>query len=65
MNEITHYESMFKRNPILLLDDVFSEFDVQNKKMILELIRKYQTILTTTEEETVERIDIPKKIIRV
>lgn len=65
MNEITYYESMFKRSPIILLDDVFSEFDSQNKKMILELIKKYQTILTTTEEETVERIDIPKKIIKV
>lgn len=65
MNEITFYEDMFHRKPILLLDDVFSEFDHTNKIMILELIQKYQTILTTTEEEVVDWIDIPKKIIRV
>lgn len=65
MNEITYYEGLFKRKPILLLDDVFSEFDHQNKIMIVDLIKKYQTLLTTTEEEMVEHIDIPKTIIKV
>ena len=65
MNEIVYYEDMFKKKPILLLDDIFSEFDQQNKKLILDLIKKYQTILTTTEEAVMGLIDIPKKIIRV
>ena len=65
INEITYHESIYKKKPILLLDDVFSEFDKQNKKMVLELIEKYQTVLTTTEEEVIDLIDVPKKIIRV
>lgn len=65
MNEITYYENTFHKPPLLLLDDVFSEFDKANKLMIGELIKKYQTILTTTEDETIDRINIPKKIIKL
>jgi len=65
MNEITYYEDIFHKSPILLLDDVFSEFDKANKQMIGDLIKKYQTVLTTTEDEVISQINIPKKIIRV
>jgi len=36
---------------LILLDDIFSELDGHNRKMVVDLIGKYQTILTTTEEE--------------
>ena len=65
MNEITYYEDTFKKSPILLLDDVFSEFDKTNKQMILELIKKYQTVLTTTEDDVIDKIRIEKKVIKV
>jgi len=65
MNEILFIREHFDKKPILLLDDVFSEFDVHNKKLILDLITSYQTILTTTEEEVVELIDIDKEVIRL
>ncbi len=65
MNEITYYEDKFKKKPILLLDDIFSEFDKDNKKMIIDLIKQYQTILTTTEDHTIETLDFPKTIIKV
>lgn len=39
----------YKIKPILLLDDIFSELDTKNKKVIMDLIGNYQTILTTTE----------------
>lgn len=65
MNEITYHKDSYHKKPILLLDDVFSEFDHQNKQLILELIKKYQTVLTTTEDELVEHIDIPKVVIEV
>lgn len=65
MNEITYHEDTYHKKPILLLDDIFSEFDQQNKQLILELIKKYQTVLTTTEDELVEHIDIPKVVIEV
>lgn len=65
INEIKYYESAFKKNPLLLLDDVFSELDLKNKKLILDLITKYQTILTTAEQEVVELSNILKKVIKL
>ncbi len=48
INELKFYE-LKKIKPILLLDDIFSELDETNQKIILELIKKYQTVTTTTE----------------
>jgi DNA replication and repair protein RecF len=65
LNEILFYEESFSGKPILLLDDIFSELDHKNKKLVLDLIRKYQTIITTTENELLELIDIPKSVIEL
>lgn len=62
-NEVKYYEEKFNREPILLLDDIFSELDHKNKKMVLVLIKKHQTILTTTEKEVIDLIDVPKTVI--
>ena len=48
-NELRFIESELKQKPILLLDDIFSEFDIKNKKLVMGLITEYQTVLTTTE----------------
>lgn len=40
-------------NPILLLDDVFSELDHQRQKYLLETVKNYQTIITTTKDSAV------------
>ena len=56
MNEIHYMEEEIKIYPLLLLDDVFSEFDHENKERIVRLIETYQTIMTTTEEELVKEI---------
>lgn len=37
------------QKPILLLDDIFSELDKENRKAVLSLIGNYQTIITDTE----------------
>ncbi len=37
--------------PILLLDDIFSEFDKDRRSYLGKLIQGYQTIITTTDEE--------------
>ncbi len=65
MNEIRYYEETRNKKPILLLDDVFSELDVHNKKIILDLIKKYQTVITTTEREVIELAEVPNIIIRL
>lgn len=63
LNEIRYLEEFFKKKPVLLLDDVFSELDVKNKKVILNLIGQYQTVLTTTEKELLDLTDLPKSTI--
>lgn len=65
LNEVMYYEKHFHKKPIILLDDIFSELDTHNKKLVINLIRNYQTILTTTEGEIIELADIPKSIIQL
>lgn len=65
MNEISYCEEMIKRRPIVLLDDVFSEFDRSNRKLILKLIHTHQTILTTTDEDVLDHIKASIKLIKV
>ena len=43
------------QEPILLLDDVFSELDHANRHKLLEVIPKQQTIMTTTDLHLVEK----------
>lgn len=64
LNELRFSEDNFKK-PLLLLDDIFSELDLKNKKLILNLIGKYQTIATTTEKNVLDLIEAPKSIIRL
>ncbi len=45
-------ETFFK--PILLLDDVFSEFDSKRRKHLFKLIEEYQTVITTTDKEFID-----------
>ncbi len=65
LNELQYFEESFKKKPILLLDDIFSELDVKNKALVLHLIKTYQTILTTTEVELLELSKMPKEIIKL
>lgn len=65
LNEINYYETEKNNKPILLLDDVFSELDSNNKKVILDLIKDYQTVLTTTEEEILRTIKVENTVIRL
>lgn len=51
LNEIKFYEKNYNKKPILLLDDIFSELDKNNRKLILNVISKYQTVITITDIE--------------
>jgi len=57
INELKYYEIM-KKKPILLLDDIFSELDEKNQEIIISLIDKYQTVLTTTEKRVEKLIKL-------
>lgn len=37
--------------PLLLLDDIFSELDIDNRQRVLDLVKKTQTILTSAEDD--------------
>jgi DNA replication and repair protein RecF len=39
--------------PLLLLDDIFSELDHENRDEVLKLLPHQQTIVTTTDEHSV------------
>lgn len=41
--------------PLLLLDDIFSEFDHEHRKLVLEVIPSQQTIITTTDLHLVDQ----------
>lgn len=38
-------------SPILLLDDIFSEFDAERRQHLNRLILQYQSVITTTDKE--------------
>lgn len=65
INEIKFYQEVFKKKPLVLLDDIFSELDFNNEKLIINLIKNYQTILTTTQPEILTLIEFPKTVIKL
>ncbi len=56
--ELLFIEKKLGYRPLLLLDDIFSELDEDHIRLVLEVIDKQQTIITTTHKEF-----IPKKIL--
>ena len=52
-------------NPILLLDDVFSELDADRQKYLFDATGKSQTFLTTTHKEFIEGLPATYKMYRV
>ena len=65
VNEINYCRQMINQRPIILLDDIFSELDFYHKKLVLNLVKIYQTIATTTEIEILEMTDVPKIVIKL
>jgi len=61
INELKYHEEK-RKSPILLLDDIFSELDMDNKNIVLSLIKKYQTVATTTENGIVNKIKSNKEL---
>jgi recombinational DNA repair ATPase RecF len=51
--------------PILLLDDIFSELDDENRELVMKVVATYQTVATTTEEEVKDLSLVPEVIIRL
>ncbi|OGH39389.1 MAG: hypothetical protein A3B41_02285 [Candidatus Levybacteria bacterium RIFCSPLOWO2_01_FULL_37_26] len=56
--ELQFIEEKIGERPVLLLDDIFSELDSGHINLVLDIISKQQTIVTTTHKEF-----IPKKML--
>lgn len=54
MAQIAFLQAKTQTNPLLILDDIFSELDSQNIAKILSLLDHHQVIITTTHKEFVE-----------
>ncbi len=51
--ELRLKERFYKRPPMLLLDDVFSELDGSRRKALTGFLQNYQTFITTTDADVV------------
>jgi DNA replication and repair protein RecF len=63
--ELQLLEIQRKQQPILLLDDVFSELDAARREALTEHIRTYQTFITTTDADVVADHFAAQSVIRL
>lgn len=61
--EIKFIQEKTGQNPVLLLDDVFSELDTKRQNHLLKAIQGCQTIITTTDASHIEKIASISEII--
>lgn len=53
--ELAYLQDVTGRTPLLLLDDVFSELDSGRRARLVEQLKNYQTLITTTDADAVTR----------
>ncbi len=58
ISELKYIEEETGESPVLLLDDVFSELDIERQKYLVEFIRRIQTIITCTNIEHIEKFKL-------
>jgi DNA replication and repair protein RecF len=58
ISELKYMEAETEEMPILLLDDVFSELDIERQKYLVYYIKNIQTIITCTEVEHMEKLKL-------
>lgn len=54
LGELAFIQEKTGDRPILLLDDIFSELDIEHRTLVLERIGKQQTILTSAETDVID-----------
>ena len=64
LSEIDVFNDICGEYPVLLLDDLFSELDVEKRNMVINYLnRDIQTIVTTTDLKNIDRRLIKKAVI--
>ena len=54
--QINYLEIEYHDKPVLLLDDIFSELDLNHRQLVGNICQKYQTIFTSAESETIQNL---------
>lgn len=54
--QISYLQSQLHLNPVLILDDIFSELDEEHIQEVLQMTNNFQTIITTTHKEFLSNI---------
>lgn len=52
--QLAYIEEKTGNRPLLLLDDIFSELDEGHIKLVMDMVTRQQTIITTTHEEFIK-----------
>ncbi|MDD2483386.1 MAG: DNA replication and repair protein RecF [Candidatus Shapirobacteria bacterium] len=60
--QINYLEKIYQDQPVLLLDDIFSELDPDHQKLVVSLCQNYQTVFTAAEPESVKILSTAKII---
>ena len=57
ISEIPIFEEITKTKPVVLLDDIFSEFDIRKRNKVLKIIneKEIQSIITTTDLKNINK----------
>jgi DNA replication and repair protein RecF len=56
--QLDYIENVTHTRPILLLDDIFSELDHVHQQVILEIIKKQQTIITSANTDIIDELGL-------
>lgn len=65
MNEMRVYEEKLKQKSVVLLDDIFSELDIKNKSLVIDIVKNHQTIISTIDEDYVDHLPFEKTLIHL
>jgi len=60
--QIDYLEKTYHDQPVLLLDDIFSELDPDHQKLVASICQDYQTIFTAAEPESIKILSNAKII---
>ncbi|MCA9372603.1 hypothetical protein KC921_00725, partial [Candidatus Woesebacteria bacterium] len=61
--QLDYIEAQTQQKPVLLLDDIFSELDAENRDVVLGLIKNHQAIITSADQLAIGML--PKKTVVV
>ena len=52
--QINFLEETYHDKPILLLDDIFSELDLEHQQLVVKICQNYQTIFTSSQPDDID-----------